>query len=161
MRATTKLFGGATLVVLAATGSWFQRAEAEGPAPVRSMLPSPGEAMALLNATHHHGEWIDVTTGSRTLRAAVTYPDRRDGTPVVVIAAHDQKLTPWVRAIADQVTSEGFIAVVADAFAGDAAELAAVRQHMIRHPAANGISADITLSSTMDIDTGSRTRGSR
>jgi carboxymethylenebutenolidase len=85
--------------------------------------------------------------------AAVTYPDRRDGAAVVVITARDQKLTPWLRAIADQITSEGFIAVVPDVFSGNASDLAAVRQHIARHPAANGVSAGITVSSTLQIDT--------
>ena len=61
--------------------------------------------------------------------------------------------TPWLRAIADQVTSEGFIAVVPDALAGDAADVAAVRQYVVSHPAANGTSASITISSTLDVDT--------
>ena len=30
---------------------------------VRSSYPSPAQAMAVLNTTHHHGEWIEVADG--------------------------------------------------------------------------------------------------
>src|SRR5688572_700880 len=84
-------------------------------ATIHSAFPTRAEATALLAATHHHPEWFRVATRGRTLLAAVTYPDRADAAPVVVIAAAGEKLTPWLRAVADHVTSEGFIAIVPDA----------------------------------------------
>ena len=90
---------------------------------------------------------------SGSVLAVVDYPDRPDAATVVVVTATDQKLTPWLRAVADQVTSEGFIAVVPDALAGATADVAAVRNYVVRHPAANGRSADITLSSMIDVNT--------
>lgn len=156
MTTTATVLAASLLGMLAFTAASLERVAAEPSTPSRSMLPSAAEATALLNTTHHHGEWIRVPTRSGTVLAAVTYPDRRDGATVVVITAGDQKLTPWLRAIADQVTSEGFIAAVPDALAGDAAAVAAVRQYVAGHPAANGTSASITMSSTLDVDTAAR-----
>jgi carboxymethylenebutenolidase len=119
---------------------------------VRSAMPLPGEAKALLNSSHHHGEWIRVPAGRGTILAAVNYPDRADAASVVVITANDQRLSPWLRAVADQVTSEGFITVVPDTFANAAADIEAVRQYVIRHPASNGKSVSLTLSSTIEIN---------
>jgi carboxymethylenebutenolidase len=119
--------------------------------PIQSSLPAAAEAKSLLNSTHRHGDWIHVTAGSKTILAAVDYPDRPDKAAVVVITANDQKLTDWLRAVADQVASEGFIAVIPDALSGAVADIDAVRSHMNRHPAANGKSASLTFSSTIDV----------
>jgi carboxymethylenebutenolidase len=158
MTAAAKVLCVSLVGTLAFTAAARERAAAEPSGPAHSMLPSPGEAKALLDTTHHHGEWVRVPTRSGRILAAVTYPDRPDGAAVVVITATDQKLSPWLRAVADQVTSEGFIAVVPDAFAGAVTDVAAVRHHVLRHPASNGRSANITIStsptsSTIDIDT--------
>jgi carboxymethylenebutenolidase len=153
MTRAARFLRGSLLVLVALTAASSGRVSAGGALAARSMLPSVSEATALLNTTHHHGEWIRVPAGAGTVLAVVTYPDRRDSAAVVVITARTQKLTPWLRAVADQVTSEGFIAVVPDALTTDAAAVSAVRQHVARHPAANGVSASITLSSTLDIDT--------
>jgi carboxymethylenebutenolidase len=113
----------------------------------RSPLPSLAEAKALLNATHRHPDWINVPMGSRTILASVVYPDRADKAAVVIVAAKDQQLSDWLRAIADQLAGEGFIAVVPDVLSEATAEIDAVRQYMIRHPAANGKHASLTFSS--------------
>ena len=155
MRAAA-LVGVSALAATVYAGATLQRIVAEEAPAVRSTLPTAVEAPALLNATHHHGEWVRVPAGARTLLAAVTYPDRRDAAAVVVITATGEKLTPWLRAIADQVTTEGFIAVVPDALAANTSDVAAVRQHMLRHPAANGTAAQVTISSAMEIDAAGR-----
>src|SRR3954471_20722436 len=92
----------------------------------RSELPTAASAKDLLNSTHRHGDWIRVQSGSKTILAAVDYPDRADKAAVVVITAKDQKLTDWLRAIADQVASEGFITVVPDAVSTSTADVDAV-----------------------------------
>ena len=110
-------------------------------------LPSMDEAKALLNSTHHHPDWIEVPAGSKTVLASVAYPDRADKAAVVVITAPDQKLSDWLRAVADQLADEGFIAAVPDALAMDTADVDAVRDYMIKHPAANGSHATLVVSS--------------
>src|SRR5262249_5407654 len=110
-------------------------------------LPSMDEAKALLNSTHHHPDWVEVPAGSTTVLAFVTWPDRADKAAVIIITAPDQKLSDRLRAIADQLANEGFIAVVPDALSSDTADVNAVRDYMIKHPAANGRHATVVVSS--------------
>ncbi len=134
-----------------------------------SALPLETTAKTVLNSTHRHREWINVPVGSATVRAFVVYPERSDKAPVVLVTAHNQGASDWIRAVADQVAAEGFIAVVPDLLSGlgpnggdtesfaskDAAAAAlgrlgrdeaarrtkAVRQYVLSLPAANGKSA--------------------
>jgi carboxymethylenebutenolidase len=110
-------------------------------------LPSMDEAKALLNSTHHHPDWVQVPAGSKTVLASVTYPDRADKAAVLIVTAPDQKLSDRLRAIADQMADEGFIAVVPDALSSAKAEVDAVRDYMIKDPAANGRHATVIVSS--------------
>jgi carboxymethylenebutenolidase len=111
----------------------------------RSSLPLPSEAKGLLNATHRHGDWARVPTATGAILSAIDYPDRSDQAPVVIVTATDQKLTDWLRAVADQVAAEGFIAVVPDVTADRQEALESVRRYATRHPAANGRSATLVL----------------
>jgi carboxymethylenebutenolidase len=146
------------LSVLAITSSWIlAKTSVDMRSPARSVLPQPIEARSLLNSTHRHGDWIRVQSGSKTILAAVDYPDRADRAAVVVITAQDQKLTDWLRAVADQVASEGFITVVPDALPTASDDIAAVRDFMTHHPAANGKSASLTFSTRIDVASGGST----
>ena len=102
---TKYLFLALITFLLMPMAAW-DRAAGESARPAYSVLPSPDEAATLLNATHHHGEWVRVPNGSGDTLAVVTYPDRRDAAAVVVVTAPDQKLSPWLRAVADQLTSD-------------------------------------------------------
>jgi carboxymethylenebutenolidase len=46
--------------------------------------------------------------------AWVVYPERSDVAPVVIVIHEIYGLTDWLRAAADQVAAEGFIAVAPD-----------------------------------------------
>src|SRR5207248_5237343 len=52
-----------------------------------------------------------------------------------------------LRAIADQMADDGFIAVVPDALSTEMADVDAVRDYVIKHPAANGRHATVVVSS--------------
>src|SRR5262249_14173421 len=65
----------------------------------------------------------------------------------IMITAPDQKLSDRLRAIADEIADEGFIAVVPDALSGATADVDAVRDYMIKHPAASGRHATAIISS--------------
>ncbi len=89
-------------------------------------IPPDGEtALAALNESPRHGEWIDITEGrsdaSRwgdTIRAWVVYPERATRAPVVVVIHEIFGLTDWIRAVADQLAAEGFIAIAPDLLSG-------------------------------------------
>jgi carboxymethylenebutenolidase len=88
------------------------------PVAIHSTLPSPAIAKMLLNSTHRHREWVNVPVGSAGVRAFIVYPERSDNAPVVMVTAGRQGASDWIRAVADQVAAEGFIAVVPDVLSG-------------------------------------------
>src|SRR3970040_247732 len=88
-------------------------------------LPAGAEAaVARLEASPRHGEWIDIEgpkpeSGMRdSVRAWITYPERSTKAPVVVVIHEIFGLTDWIRAVADQLAAEGFIAVAPDLLTG-------------------------------------------
>lgn len=138
------------------------RAAEEKPAAI----PAAGDAAAqALKASPRHGEWADIAIPGTDakLHTWVVYPERKDKAPVVIVIHEIFGLTDWVRAVADQLAAEGFIAVApdllsgkgsngggTDAFAGDAVRdairkltpdevatrLDAARAHALAFPAA-------------------------
>jgi len=56
-----------------------------------------------------------IPTGPRdSVRAWVVYPERADRAPVVLVVHEIFGLSHWVRAVADQVAADGFIAIAPD-----------------------------------------------
>lgn len=88
-------------------------------APPQIPLPADaGHAMAALTSSPRHGEWVDVPVAGTEIRTWVVYPQRADKAPVVVVIHEIFGLTDWVRAVADQLAAEGFIAVAPDLLSG-------------------------------------------
>ncbi len=52
------------------------------------------------------------------MRAWVVYPERRDRAPVVLVIHEIFGLTDWIRAVADQLAAEGYIAIAPDLLSG-------------------------------------------
>ena len=129
------------------------------------------DAKAALEKSPRHGELVDVTTASGPVKTWIVYPERKDKAGVVIVIHEIFGLSDWIRAVADQLAREGFIAVAPDLISGhgpggggtDAAgsrddvvklirelkpdevtgRLNAVREWAIKLPAANGKSATI------------------
>jgi carboxymethylenebutenolidase len=81
----------------------------------------PGEegAKARLNATPRHGEYATVSLpGGGNLRTWVSYPERKDKAPVVIVIHEIFGLTDWIRAVADQLAADGYIAIAPDLLTG-------------------------------------------
>lgn len=53
-----------------------------------------------------------------SVRVWVVYPERREKAPVVVVVHEIYGLTPWIRAVADQLASDGFVAIAPDLLTG-------------------------------------------
>ncbi len=84
---------------------------------VQGIPASAATAAARLAASPRHGEWVKIawTPGSAdSLMAWVVYPVRRDKAAVVVVIHEIFGLSSWVRAVADQVAADGFIAIAPD-----------------------------------------------
>jgi carboxymethylenebutenolidase len=135
-------------------------------------IPPPEEAAKdRLDASPRHGEWITVEAPGGAVRTWIVHPQRSDKAPVVVVIHEIFGLTDWVRAVADQLAADGFIAVAPDLLSGRgkggggsdtfpsrddavkavsglqraevAKRLDAVRKHALALPSANGRSASI------------------
>jgi carboxymethylenebutenolidase len=90
-------------------------------APRDPNLPaSEAQAAAALETSPRHGEYIDIamTDGGPPIRTWVVWPERKDKAPVVLVIHEIFGLSPWIRALGDQLAREGFLAVVPDLVSG-------------------------------------------
>lgn len=96
-------------------------AESAAAAPVRNPNLPADETTAkdALDHSPRHGEYQDVKLPDGTaLRTWVSYPERADKAPVVLIIHEIFGLSDWIRALADQLARDGFIAVAPDLISG-------------------------------------------
>ena len=63
-------------------------------------------------------EWVDIPFAGKGLRTWIQYPNRADRAPVVIVMSHEAGLDDWMRAVADQLATDGFIAVAPDILSG-------------------------------------------
>ena len=143
------------------------------PSVVIAQPPAAEQAKARLDASPRHGELVDIRIpGSATaLKTWVVYPERKERAAAVIVIHEIYGLSDWIRAVADQLAQDGFIALAPDLLSGKGpnaggtesfasrddvvqqirglaaeevvAKLDAVREHAIALPAANGKSATI------------------
>jgi carboxymethylenebutenolidase len=118
------------LVLLFASLAPLARAEAQpadsagggaAPAPRDATLPaSESQAAAVLETSPRHGEYVEIAMpdGGTPIRTWVVWPERKDEAPVVLVIHEIFGLSPWIRALGDQLAREGFIAVVPDLVSG-------------------------------------------
>jgi carboxymethylenebutenolidase len=82
-------------------------------------LPAGGaDAQTRLAKSPRHGEWVMVKVGSDSVRAWVVYPQVSTKAPVVVVVHEIFGLSTWIRAVADQLAADGFIAIAPDLLTG-------------------------------------------
>ncbi len=83
-------------------------------------LPADNEgALARLDASPRHGEWVKYDAGAGdSVTAWAVYPERSDKAPVVVVIHEIYGLTDWIRGVADQLAAAGFIAIAPDLLSG-------------------------------------------
>ena len=90
-------------------------------APVGEPLPASEQgAKERLEKSPRHGEYVDVklASGGAPIRTWVVYPERKTKAGVVLVIHEVYGLSDWIRAVADQVAREGFIAVAPDLISG-------------------------------------------
>ncbi|HEY0369064.1 MAG TPA: dienelactone hydrolase family protein, partial [Chthoniobacterales bacterium] len=111
-----------------------------------------------LNNSPRHGEWVEIKSGDRALKAFVVYPERKEKAPVVLVIHEIFGLTDWVRGVCDQLAENGVIAIAPDLLSGQTyadmdgarkaisalpkpqviADLNATSDYALKLPAANG-----------------------
>ncbi len=138
-------------------------------APAGAGLPAGDtEAKGRLETSPRHGEYVDVPVegSNQKIKTWVVYPERAEKAPVVLIIHEIFGLSDWIRAVADQLAADGYIAVAPDLISGKGpgggnsdsvenrddvvklvtglkkeeveARLEAVRRHALSLPAASG-----------------------
>lgn len=107
----------ATLVALLCAPPAAAQAPDGGPGDGHPDWLPPGAdgALATLNASPRHGEWIVVRTpDGDSVRSWVVHPERSDPAPVLVVVHEIYGLTSWIRAVADRAAADGYIAIAPD-----------------------------------------------
>jgi carboxymethylenebutenolidase len=139
-------------------------------APIVAIPPDADHAKEALAKSPRHGEWVDVKLADGTkIVTWVVYPEKKEKAGVVIVIHEIFGLSDWVRGVADQLASEGFIALAPDLLSGMgpngggtaslgddatkvirnltpeavAARLDAVRAYGLALPAANGKAASV------------------
>lgn len=147
-------------------------AQGATPANASNLPPAEEGAKARLNGSPRHGEYADLTlAGGAKLRTWVSYPERKDKAPVVIVIHEIFGLSDWIRSVADQLAADGYIAIAPDLLSGKGpngggtesyatrddvvagvrgltpdevvTRLNAVRDYGIKLPAANGKTATV------------------
>ena len=67
-----------------------------------------------LNNSPRHGEWVDIKSGDRTIKAFVVYPERKDKAPAVIVIQEIFGVTDWLRSLCDELAENGVIAIAPD-----------------------------------------------
>jgi carboxymethylenebutenolidase len=71
-----------------------------------------------LNSSPRHGEWVDIKSANRTIKAFVVYPERKDKAPAVLVISEIFGLTDWLRSLCDELAENGVIAIAPDLYGG-------------------------------------------
>src|SRR5262245_34686091 len=105
-------------------------------------LPASEEtAKERLDHSPRHGEFATVDVGGTPVRVWVVYPERKDKAPVVLVIHEIFGLTDWIRAVADQLAADGFIAVAPDLLSGKGANGGGTETFPSRDDAVKAVSA--------------------
>jgi carboxymethylenebutenolidase len=75
-------------------------------------------AKAALEKSPRHGEWVDVTNGTRTVHCFVVYPEVKTAASAVIVIHEIFGLTDWARNAADEFAAAGYIAIAPDLLSG-------------------------------------------
>lgn len=77
-------------------------------------LPAQDFALKQLEKSPRHQEWVRVASDDRTVHAFVVYPEISHNATAIIVIHENRGLTDWVRSFADQLASEGYIAIAPD-----------------------------------------------
>lgn len=83
-------------------------------APIEGATTNIQTVSDRLNKSPRHHEWVEVQNGDKTIYNWVSYPERSEKAPVVLIIHENRGLNDWARSLADQVAEAGYIAVAPD-----------------------------------------------
>ena len=94
-------------------------AAAQAAAKPANLPAGEEQSKATLESSPRHGEYVDVPmSGGPALRSWIVYPERQEKAPVVIVIHEIFGLSDWIRAVADQLARDGFIAIAPDLITG-------------------------------------------
>ena len=125
------LHGATTVLQQGAPGRGGQRGEAQGRGE-RGGAPRGGglankvpelpagafTASSTVARTNLRHEWVDIPFGRIKVHTWIEYPHNLNKAPIVVVMQHAAGLDDWMRALADQLALQGFIAIAPDILSG-------------------------------------------
>jgi carboxymethylenebutenolidase len=115
------------VVMLAFVGVASSQSRPQDTPAAPAIPPDAEHAAQALEDSPRHSEWVDIalpSSGSEgaakqtKLHTWIVYPEREDKAPIVIVIHKIFGLTKWVRAVADQLAADGFIAVAPDLLSG-------------------------------------------
>jgi len=83
-----------------------------------SSLCAQDWAVARLDKSPRHREWVTVKHDGRSVETFVAYPESKDKTPVVLVIHEIFGMSDWVQEVADEFAAAGYIAVAPDLLSG-------------------------------------------
>lgn len=125
--------------------------------PLAAQKPPLREgALAAINTSPRHGEWVSIeSAGAPPLKTWVTYPERSDKAPVIIVLSDTKAMNDWVRAIVDQLAADGLIALAPELVnvpaTAIAARVDAVHTYARSIPAADRRAAVLILDSGVPV----------
>ncbi|MBI5385240.1 MAG: dienelactone hydrolase family protein [Verrucomicrobia bacterium] len=82
--------------------------------------PAQDWALARLEKSPRHLEWVKVKQGTREVSCFIAFPEVKEKATAVVVIHEIFGLTDWVRGVADQLAEAGYIAIAPDLLSGAA-----------------------------------------
>ena len=106
-----RTFAGIVIAATALTITLAARPQQQAP-----NIPASGQnAVARLNSSPRHGEWVAIKVNATdSVMAWVVYPERKDKAPVVIAIHENTGINTWTRGVADQLAADGFIGIAPD-----------------------------------------------
>ena len=83
-----------------------------------SALCAQDWAVARLEKSPRHREWVTVKHDGRAVETFIAYPESKDKTPVVLVIHEIFGMSDWVQEVADEFAAAGYIAVAPDLLSG-------------------------------------------
>ncbi|MGO4881558.1 MAG: dienelactone hydrolase family protein [Bryobacteraceae bacterium] len=83
-----------------------------------SSLCAQDWAVARLDKSPRHREWVTVKHDGRSVETMVVYPESKEKTPVVLVIHEIFGMSDWVQEVADEFAAAGYIAVAPDLLSG-------------------------------------------
>ena len=110
----------ALLILVLVTSFPSARLSAAADVPLAAIPPGEAGAKAALESSPRHHDWVDLPQAGDAgkLSLFVAYPERKDKAPVVLVIHEVYGLTDWLRAVADRLAADGFIAIAPDLLTG-------------------------------------------